>query len=58
MDTKFTRRAFTTSALTTPLVIGTKSWAQTDDALLHDIDAENLADPIAGTVKRNSSNFK
>lgn len=58
MDTKFTRRAFTTSALTTPLVVGTKSWAQTDDALLHDIDAENLADPIAGTVKRNSSNFK
>lgn len=58
MDTKFTRRAFTTSALTTPFVLGTKSWAQTDDALLSDIKAENLADPIAGTVKRNASNFK
>jgi lipoprotein-anchoring transpeptidase ErfK/SrfK len=40
------------------MIIGTNAWAQDDDALLHDIDAENLADPKAGTEKRNSSNFK
>lgn len=58
MDTKFTRRVFTTSALAAPMVIGSKAWSQIDDAMLQDINAENVADPNAGTVKRNASNFK
>ncbi len=58
MDTKFTRRVFTTSALAAPMVVGSKAWSQTDDAMLQDINAENVADPNAGTVKRNASNFK
>lgn len=58
MDTKFTRRAFTTSALSAPLVLGTKAWAQADNAMLADIKTENVADPSVGTVKRNASNFK
>lgn len=58
MDTKFTRRAFTTAALVAPAVLGTKAWAQADNAMLKDIKAENMADPNVGTVKRNASNFK
>jgi lipoprotein-anchoring transpeptidase ErfK/SrfK len=58
MNSKFTRRVFTSSALAVPMVQSTKAWSQADAALLQDINAETLADPIAGTVKRNASNFK
>ena len=58
MDMKITRRAFTVSALAAPSIVGTKLMAQTDKAMLQDIDAENIADLETGTVKRNSSNFK
>lgn len=58
MQTKFTRRSFTTLAIAAPAVIGSKAWAQTDNALLRDIKAEDIADPVAGTVKRNESNFQ
>ena len=58
MDTKFTRRAFTTSALSAPFLMGTQAWAQADNAMLADIKTENVADPNVGTVKRNASNFK
>ncbi len=58
MAEKLTRRSFTTLALAAPTIIGSKAWAQTDNALLRDIKAEDIADPVAGTVKRNESNFQ
>ncbi len=60
MQKKLTRRVFTGTVLATPALIGTQAWAQdvTDSALLQDIDAENIADPNAGTVKRNASSFR
>lgn len=68
MTTKFTRRAFTTSAVAATSLISGKAWGQTptateildqtDKAFLGDVNAENIADPNAGTVKRNSSTFK
>lgn len=56
--TNMTRRAFSTSVLAMPAALTNQAWAQSDDAMLQDIDAENIANPDKGTVKRNSSNFK
>ncbi len=64
MEKKITRRAFTGSVLAAPTLISTQAWAQSttqdalDSAVLKDIDAENIADPNAGTVKRNASSFR
>ncbi|KAB7614526.1 L,D-transpeptidase [Amylibacter sp. SFDW26] len=64
MEKKITRRAFTGSVLAAPTLIGTQAWAQSttqdalDSAVLKDIDAENIADPNSGTVKRNASSFR
>ncbi len=58
MDKKYTRRAITTTALAAPMLLSSQAWAQTDDALLQDIEVENIANATDGTVKRNASNFK
>jgi L,D-transpeptidase ErfK/SrfK len=64
MDNKITRRRFTATAVATSSLIGTKAFAQSDNVnlddkdLLKDIEAENIANPTAGTVKRNASNFR
>ena len=60
MENKLTRRVFTGTMLASPALLGTQAWAQiaADNALLQNIDAENIADPNAGTVKRNASSFR
>lgn len=55
MDKKLTRRAFTTTAIMTPFVLGSQTWAQ--DSLKLPPDT-NVEEKTSGTVARNASNFK